>query len=105
MASRYANLPSFPRTVPDLEPILANDNQAEPPDKYAVLVDAPQWHVYFGYPGYFNAAIDEILNNRWLISTMFTHAATGKMTPEEALTQADQEVRKIFQKWQDAGKI
>jgi hypothetical protein len=28
-----------------------------------------------------------------------------KMTPEEALAQADQEVRKIYQKWQDPGKI
>jgi hypothetical protein len=36
---------------------------------------------------------------------MFTLAASGKMTPEEAMTQADQEVRKIFQKWQDLGKI
>jgi hypothetical protein len=36
---------------------------------------------------------------------MFASVATGKMTPEEALTQADQEVRKIYQKWQDLGKI
>jgi ABC-type glycerol-3-phosphate transport system substrate-binding protein len=30
---------------------------------------------------------------------MFAQAATGKLTPDEALTQADQEARSIFQRW------
>jgi hypothetical protein len=32
-------------------------------------------------------------------------AATGKLTPEEALNQADAQVQRIFQKWHDRGKI
>ena len=32
-------------------------------------------------------------------------AATGKLTPEEALTQADAEIQRIFQKWRERGKI
>jgi hypothetical protein len=36
---------------------------------------------------------------------MFANATTSKTTPDQAMTQADQEVHKIFQKWQDLGKI
>jgi ABC-type glycerol-3-phosphate transport system substrate-binding protein len=62
------------------------------------------WVTNIGYPGYENPAIDETYN-AGLIPAMFANAATGKMTPEEALTQADQEIRRIYRKWQDAGKI
>jgi len=57
-----------------------------------------------GHPGYYNAAIDEIFVNR-LIPMMFSHVVTSKRAPEEALTQADQEVRKIYDKWRSEGKI
>ena len=40
-----------------------------------------------------------------LIPTMFARAATGQLTPEEALDQADNEVRHIFQKWKERGKV
>jgi hypothetical protein len=36
---------------------------------------------------------------------MFARAATGRLTPEEALDQADSEVRRMFQKWQERGKV
>jgi hypothetical protein len=32
-------------------------------------------------------------------------AATGKLTPEGALNQADAEIQRIFQKWRERGKI
>ncbi len=57
-----------------------------------------------GYPGYANAAIDEVFST-WVISTMFAQAAAGKLTPKDALNQADKEVRRIFKKWKDRGKI
>ena len=57
-----------------------------------------------GYPGYANAAIDEIFNT-WVISTMFAQAASGKLSPEDAMNQADQEVKRIFKKWKDKGKV
>ena len=69
-----------------------------------MLATATDWTTNVGYPGTHNSAIDEIYSNG-LIPAMFVAAATGKMTPEEALTQADQEVRKIFDKWQDLGKV
>ncbi len=72
---------------------------------YQVLANADAWVVNVGYPGYSNAAIAEIMEDAGLISSMLVQAASGKMTPEEALTQADREVRKIFQTWQDLGKV
>ena len=97
-ASRFLHLPSFPLAVPDQAELLAHDAKANPPHKYKILKDAQRWHVGSGYPGYYNPSIDEV-NHSWLIPRMFANAATGKMTPEEALTQADQEVRKIYDKW------
>ena len=57
-----------------------------------------------GYPGYANAAIDEIFHS-WVISTMFAQAASGKLSPEDALRQADQQVLRIYRKWKDLGKV
>src|SRR5262245_40577272 len=77
---------------------------ATPPDKYNVLVDAGNWTTNIGYPGYTNAAIAEIFNSG-LIGKLMGQAATGKLTPEEALNQADAQVQRIFQKWRERGKV
>jgi multiple sugar transport system substrate-binding protein len=104
LASEFYNFPCFPQTVPDLKTLLARDDKAKPPDKYKALEDALDWVTNVGYPGYANAAIDEIFNT-WVISTMFAQAATGKLSPEDALNQADAQVQRIFQKWRERGKI
>ena len=104
LASEFIYSPCYLSTVPDLEQLVANDTQASPPDKYKIVAHVIDWSTNVGYPGYANAATSEIYD-MGLISTMFAHAAIGKMTSDEALTQADQEVRKIFQKWQALGKV
>jgi multiple sugar transport system substrate-binding protein len=104
LTSEFYNFPCFPQTVPDLKILIAKDDKAQPPDKYKVLEDALDWVTNIGYPGYANAAIDEIFNT-WVISTMFAQAAAGKLSPEEALNQADAQVQRIFQKWRERGKI
>ena len=104
MASEFYNFPCFPQTVPDLQKLIAHDPKATPPDKYKVLSDVLDWATNVGYPGYANAAIDEIFST-WTVSTMFAQVAAGKMSPEDALTQADTEVRRIFQKWRERGKV
>ena len=104
LASEFNFFPVFPATVPDLSALLAHDAKANPPDKYHVLANASKWTTNLGYPGFLNAAIGEIYDKR-LISIMFASAATGKMTPEEAMIQADQEVRKIYDKWRALGKV
>ena len=57
-----------------------------------------------GYPGYTNAAIDEIFN-KWLIPQMFAEVAQGKRTPEEAADVYDRSFKHIFQRWRNRGKL
>jgi multiple sugar transport system substrate-binding protein len=104
LASQFYNFPCFPRTVPDLQALITDDPQASPRDKYKVFTDVSEWTTNVGYPGYANAAEDEIFHS-WVISNMFARAAAGKATPEEAMNQADKEVRHIFQKWAEQGKV
>jgi multiple sugar transport system substrate-binding protein len=104
LASGFQNTPAFPDTVPDLATVVANDAVASPPDKYALLANVASWTTNVGHPGYTNPAISEIFH-KGLISTMCAQAATGRLTPEEALDQADKEMRQIFQKWKKRGKV
>ena len=104
LASEYFNLPSFPNTIPNMSELLSKDAEAKPANKYQLLADAENWVTNRGYPGFDNLAVLDI-RNTGLIPTMFANAATGKMTPEEAMIQADQEVRKIYDKWRALGKV
>jgi multiple sugar transport system substrate-binding protein len=97
-ASEFYNFPCFPKVVPDLQKLIANDPKADPPDKYKVLGNVLEWATNVGYPGYATAAIDEVFNT-WVIPTMFAKAARDEMTPEAAVDAADKEVRRIFDKW------
>ncbi|HEY5676959.1 MAG TPA: extracellular solute-binding protein [Myxococcales bacterium] len=99
-ASEGYNFPCFTKTVPKLKEKLAHDSKAKPPDKYAVLTDALDWATNVGYPGYSNAAIDEIYST-WVLNTMFGKASTGAMSPEDAVKEADAKCRQIHQKWKE----
>ncbi len=102
LASEYYNFPCFAKTVPDLKELVAHDKNAHPPEKYKVLEDVLDWATNVGYPGYANAAIDEIFST-WVISTMFARVASGMLSPEDALKAADKKVQGIFKKWRDRG--
>lgn len=104
LASEFYNFPCFPKTVPDLKNLLARDKKAQPPDKYKVLEDVLDWATNVGFPGYANAAVDEVFST-WVISTMFARAAAGRMSPEDAVKAADKKVRAIFRKWQAKGVV
>jgi multiple sugar transport system substrate-binding protein len=104
LASGFQNMAAFPETVPDLPEVVANDVGARPPGKYSILSDVAGWTTNVGYPGYTSPAISEIYN-KGIISTTCAQAATGQLTPEEALNQADSQVRLIFDKWKARGKI
>jgi multiple sugar transport system substrate-binding protein len=98
-ASKYYNFPCFTSTVPDLQQRLAADPH-KPAGKYKVLGDALTWATNVGYPGYANAAVDEIFGT-WVLNTMFAKAATGTLSPEDAVAEADRRVHQIFAKWHD----
>src|SRR5205807_7874315 len=99
-ASEYYNFPCFPKQVPDLKETLANDKKGKPAGKYSVLADAQQWATNVGFPGYANAAIDEIYST-WVLNTMFGQASTGAMSPEAAGKEADAKSRTTRQKWKE----
>ena len=96
--SELYNFPCYPSTVPDLAARIASDAKAQPADKYAVLADVLEWSTNIGYPGYANAAIDEVFNT-FVIPTMFARVAREQVTPREAARVADGELRRIFAKW------
>ena len=99
-ASEFYNFPCFPKQVPDLKQMLQKDSKGKPPDKYAVLADSLDWATNVGYPGYANAAIDDIYSN-WIVNNMFAKAAQGVMSPEDAVKEAEAKCRDIFAKWKE----
>ncbi|HUG58012.1 MAG TPA: extracellular solute-binding protein [Candidimonas sp.] len=104
LASQFYNFPSFPSTVPDLEKLIADDPKAQPTDKYKVLGTLMNQATNVGYPGYANAATDEVFNT-WVLNTMFAKAATGNQTPENAIKEAHAACKRIFAKWHEKGAI
>ena len=104
LASEFYNFPCYPQMVPDLNDLIADDPKATPRDKYNIFQDVSDWTTNVGFPGYANAAIDQIFSD-WLISNMFAAAARGAMTPAEALKATDKRVQQIFQQWREVGKI
>jgi multiple sugar transport system substrate-binding protein len=98
--SEYYNFPCWPKQVPDLQQLIKQDKKAKPADKYAVLADSLNWATNVGYPGYANAAIDEIYST-WVLNVMFAKAATGAASPEEAVKEAEDRCKAIFEKWRE----
>jgi len=102
--SEFYNLPAFPGGVQDIDGILAADAAANPKGKYSVLAKAAEWSTNAGHPGHDNAAIDEVVN-QYIVPKMFAAAARGDMSAEEAVKQAEAQVKPIFDKWRSQGKI
>jgi multiple sugar transport system substrate-binding protein len=97
-ASEFYNFPCFPRTVPGLAKQISTDPKAAPSDKYKVLGDVLEWATNVGYPGYATAAVDEVFNT-FQIPTMFAKVARDELTPADAASAAEREIRRIFDKW------
>jgi len=98
VAGQFYNFPCFPKTVPNLQKEIANDDRAQPANKYAVLGDVLTWATNVGYPGYATAAIDQAFNS-WVIPTMFATVAQGKASPEDAAKTAEAEYKRIFERF------
>jgi multiple sugar transport system substrate-binding protein len=97
-ASEFYNFPCFPGTVKNLQQLIADDPKAQPHDKYKVLGGSLETATNVGYPGYATAAIDEVFNT-FVLPTMFAKAARDEMTPEESVSAAEKEIKRIFDKW------
>src|SRR5207237_6052161 len=97
-AGQFYNFPCFPKTVPNLQQEISNDQHANPANKYAVLGDVLKWATNIGYPGYCTAAIDQAFKS-WVIPTMFATVAQGKVSPEDAAKTAEAEYKRIFERF------
>lgn len=75
-----------------------------PPDKLKVLAEAEKWSTNVGHPGTANPAEGEIFDT-YVITDMFAKAATGQLTPQQAVAEADRRVKDIFRKWRSAGLV
>ncbi|MFB3917736.1 MAG: ABC transporter substrate-binding protein [Terriglobales bacterium] len=98
-ASELYNFPCFPKTVPNLQQLIAKDPKAVPPDKYKVLSNVLDWATNVGHPGFATAAIDEVFNT-FVVPTMFAKVARGQSTPEDAAREAEAACKRIFTRWQ-----
>jgi multiple sugar transport system substrate-binding protein len=102
--SKFYNFPSFPKTVKNIQRQLAQDKH-KPLGKYTILGAIAQKYTHnVGYPGFSNAAIDEIFTTS-LIPQMFAQVAQKKMTPDEAARSADRAMKTVFDKWRKRKKI
>jgi len=99
--SKFYNFPGWPGAVKNIKKRLAKD----PSGKYTVL-DSISKHATanVGFPGYSNAAIDEVFNT-FLIPQMFAEVARGRRTPEDAARTYHARLGTIFTKWRQRGKI
>jgi multiple sugar transport system substrate-binding protein len=99
--SKFYNYPGWPGAVKNVKKRLA----ADPSGKYTVLDSISRTATAnVGFPGFSNAAIDEVFNT-FLIPLLFAEVAQGKKTPADSVRDTTAEVHRIFRKWRKRGKI
>lgn len=97
--SELYDLPAWPALVPQLSGWLRNDPfGANPKDKLALLKDSVNWTTNIGYPGPANPAEGQIMAE-YLIPLMFARAARGEMSPQDAVLDTEQKIKRIFRAW------
>ena len=120
MASRLYNFPSYwgaaaDKTVPLAQkpsigktwirsPVFRDPFGSLPPDKLKILYESEAWSTNVGHPGPASPAEGEIFDT-YVITDMFAKAATGQLTPKQAVEEADRRVKAIFDKWRKAGLV
>ena len=106
VASKFYNFPSFPGAVPfkQIRKLVAQDKH-KPLGKYGVLTTIAQnYTTNPGYPGYTNAAFGEMFS-KFVIPQMFAQVSQKKMSAQDAVNAADQDIKQIYAKWRKLGKI
>jgi multiple sugar transport system substrate-binding protein len=99
--SKFYNFPGWPGAVKNIKRKL----DADPSRKYGVLDRISRTATAnVGFPGYSNAAIDEVFNT-FLIPQMFAEVAQGKKSSADSVRDTTREVQRIFRKWRNRGKI
>jgi ABC-type glycerol-3-phosphate transport system substrate-binding protein len=103
--SRLYDFPAYSDVVPELGDWLGTDPYgAQPPDKLALLENAVEWSTNIGYPGPANTAEGEVFAT-FIIPNLFARAARGEVTPQQAVAEAEAQIRPIFDNWRARGLI
>ena len=105
--SYFYNFPTWPRSVTNIKTRLGKqtDYPNETAGRYTILDEISKKYTFnVGYPGYSNAAIDEVFS-KFLIPQMFARVARDEMSPDEAMRAAHRDISFIFKKWRGRGKI
>jgi multiple sugar transport system substrate-binding protein len=105
-ASAFFNFPTFPGACPakQIYAAAAADTRA-PRGKYSILTTVATQHTRnIGYPGHANAAVQDVLD-AYLIPRMFAEAAQGRMTAADSVRATATQMRAIWRKWRNAGKV
>jgi multiple sugar transport system substrate-binding protein len=103
--SKLYDFPAFADRVPKLDQWLDKDPYGgKPPDLLAVLKDATDWSTNVGHPGPSSTAIGEAFGT-FIVPNMFARAARGQRTPQQAVADADAQMKRIFEKWKRRGLI
>src|SRR5262245_5845927 len=69
-----------------------------PADKLALLARSLPWSTNLGHPGFANPAEGEIFDT-YVLTDMFAKAATGALSPKDAMAEASTRCKQIFAKW------
>ncbi len=103
--SELYTFPAYPQTVPQLNGWLENDPYgSQPANKLAFLKDAEKWSTTIGHPGPANAAIGEVFDT-FILPQMMARAARGEMSARDAVVDAENRIRPIFQRWRERGLV
>jgi multiple sugar transport system substrate-binding protein len=105
-ASQLYNFPSFPGAYPfkAIRKTAAADAH-KPKGKYTILTTIAEKYTYnIGYPGYSNAAIDELFS-KFLIPQMYAQVSQGKLSAQDSVKSTSKQIKDIYAKWRKAGKI
>jgi multiple sugar transport system substrate-binding protein len=105
-ASTFFNYPTFPGACPtkQLYEAAAADRRA-PKGKYSILTTvASEYTRNIGYPGHANAPVQDVLD-AFLIPRMFADVAQGKMSATDSVRATATQMKAIWRKWRNAGKV
>ncbi len=105
-ASQLYNFPGFPGAYPFAQIRKAAAADTHPPHgKYTILTTIAEKYTHnIGYPGTTNAAMDEVFS-KYLIPQMFAQVSQGNMSAADSVSSIAAQVRDIYKKWEDRGKI
>jgi multiple sugar transport system substrate-binding protein len=106
IASQLYNFPSFPDAFPfkQIRKAAAADNHP-PKGKYTILTTiAEKYTKNPGYPGTTNAAFDEVFS-KYLIPQMFAQVTQGKMSAADSVSSTAAQIKDIYARWKERGKI